>query len=79
MPEIRAMWVQVGKHSRQMCPGPHVTGKFVIKPMSYVAALHLYRIKLGTKLIWSLRLLQLGQGRSFYKGGGGVCTIWRRG
>ena len=37
--------------------------------MSYVAALHLYRIKLGTKIIRSLR--PLGQGRSFYHGGGG--------
>ena len=35
----------------------YVTGKFVTKPLSYVAALHLYRIKLGTKLIRSLRLL----------------------
>ena len=39
--------------------------------MSYVTALHLYRIKLGTKLLRSLRLLQLGQGRSLYGGGGG--------
>ena len=39
--------------------------------MSYVAAQHVYRIKLGTKLIRSLRLLWLGQGRSYYKGGGG--------
>ena len=37
--------------------------------MSYVAALHLYRIKLGTKLI-SLRPLYLGQGCGYYKGGG---------
>ena len=36
--------------------------------MSYVAALHLYRIKLGTKFIQ----LQLGQGRGLYRGGGGV-------
>ena len=34
-----------------------VTGKFVTEPMSHVAALHLYRIKLGTKLIRSLRPL----------------------
>ena len=27
-------------------------------------------LKLGTKLIQSLPLLQLGQGRSYYKGGG---------
>ena len=40
--------------------------------MSYVAALHLYRIKLGTKLIRSLHPLWLGQGRSLYKGGGGL-------
>ena len=32
-----------------------MTGKFVTKPMCYVAALHLYRIKSGTKLIQSLR------------------------
>ena len=37
--------------------------------MSYVAALHLHRIKLGSKLIWSLRPLWLGQGRSHYNGG----------
>ena len=35
-------WVQVGKHSQQMCPLLYVTGKFV-KPMSYVAALRLVR------------------------------------
>ena len=29
------------------------------------------KLKLGTKLIPSLRLLQLGQGRGYYKGGGG--------
>ena len=34
----------------------------------YMAALHLYRIKLGTKLIRSLRPLWLGQGRSHYNG-----------
>ena len=42
--------------------------------MSYVAALHLYPIKLGPKLIQSLHLPWLGQGRSLYKGereGGG--------
>ena len=44
--------------------------------MSYVAALHLYRIKLGTKSIRSLRLLQLGQGRRLYKGGGGYVHRW---
>ena len=48
--KIRALWVQVGKHSQQMCPWPCVTGKFVTRPMSYVAALHLYRIKVGTKV-----------------------------
>ena len=48
-----------------------MTGKFVTKLMSYVAALHLYRLKSGTKLIQSLRPLQVGQGRSFYKRGGG--------
>ena len=36
--------------------------------MSYVAALRLYRIKLGTKLIRSLRPLWLGQGGSFDNG-----------
>ena len=36
---------------------------------------HLYRIKLGAKLIRSLRPLQLGQGRSYYKGGGGVRDV----
>ena len=40
--------------------------------MSYVATLHLYSIKLGAKLIRSLHPLWLGQGRSLYKGGGGV-------
>jgi hypothetical protein len=40
--------------------------------MSYVATLHLYRIKLGTKLVRSLRPLWLGQGRSLYKGAWGV-------
>ena len=35
----------------------YATGKFVTKPLSYVAALHLYRIKLGPKLIQSLRPL----------------------
>ena len=35
------MWVQVGKHSQQMCPCVHVAGKFVTKPMSYMAALRL--------------------------------------
>ena len=29
-----------------------------------------YRIKLGTQLTWSLRPLWLGQGRSYYGGGG---------
>ena len=29
-------------------------------------------LKLGPTLIRSLRLLQLGQGRSLYKGGGGI-------
>ena len=39
-----------------------------------------YRIKLGPKLMWSLRPLYLGQGRSLYKGrGGGVTTIIRGG
>ena len=47
----------------------------VTKPMSYVAALHLYRIKLGTKLIRSLHLLWLGQGHSLYKGPR-VTGIW---
>ena len=60
------MWVQVGKHSQHTCPRPYVAGKFVTKPMSYVAALYVYRIKLGTKLIRSLHLLSLIQG------GGGV-------
>ena len=32
----------------------------------------LYVIKLRTKLLQSLRLLWLGQGRGLYKGGGGV-------
>ena len=41
IPKIRAPWVQVGNHSQQMCPWPYVPGKFVTKPMSYVAALHL--------------------------------------
>ena len=36
IPKIRAMRVQVVKHSQL-----DVTGKFVTKPMSYVAALHL--------------------------------------
>ena len=31
--------------------------QFATKPMSYVAALHLYQIKLGSKLIRPLRLL----------------------
>ena len=53
-----------------------MTGKFVTKPMSFVAALHLYRIKLGTKLIRSLHPLWLGQGRSLYKGGGGYNDLW---
>ena len=35
----------------------HVAGKFVTKPVSYVAALHLCRIKLCPKLIRSLRPL----------------------
>ena len=39
--------------------------------MSYVAALHVYRIQLGAKLIRCLSPLWLGQGRSCYKGGGG--------
>ena len=39
-------------------------GKCDGKPMSYVAALHLYAIKLRTKLLRSPRLLLLGQGRS---------------
>ena len=55
--KIRATWVQVGKHSQQMCPRPYLTGKFVTKPMSYVAALHLHQIKLGAKSIRSLRPL----------------------
>ena len=38
--------------------------------MSYVAALHLYRIKLGTKLIRSLRPPRPGQGRGYHKGRG---------
>ena len=42
------MWVQLGKHSQQRCPCPYVTAKFVTKPMSYEAALHLDRIKFGT-------------------------------
>jgi len=54
IPKIRAVWVQVGKDSQQMCPWLHVIGKRDDKPMSYVAALHLYQIKLGTKLIQSL-------------------------
>ena len=33
-------WVQVGRHSQQMCPWLYVTGKFM-KPMSYVDALRL--------------------------------------
>ena len=70
VPNIRAMWVQVGKHS-QMCPLPYVTVKFVTKPMSYVAALHLYQIKLGTNFIQSLRPLWLGQGRRYHQGGKG--------
>ena len=43
-------------------------GKLITKPMSYVAALHLYRINSGPKLTRSLRPLWLGQGRSFYGG-----------
>ena len=41
IPKIRAMWVQVDKHSQQMCPSFYVAGDLVTKPMSYVAALHL--------------------------------------
>ena len=33
-------------------------------------------LKLGTKLIRSLRLPWLGQGRGYYKGGGGVPVPW---
>ena len=32
-------------------------------------------LKLGTKLMRSLRLLYLGQGRGYYKGGGGVLEV----
>ena len=53
------MWVQVGKHSQNMCPSPYVTGKFVTKSMSDVAALHL--VTFGTEL----------QDRGLYKGEGG--------
>ena len=67
IPKIRAMWVQVGRQSKQTCPGLYVAGKFVTKPMSYVAAQHLYRFKLGTKLIQSLHPYLR---RSFYRGGG---------
>ena len=35
-------WVQVGKHSQQT----YVTGKFVTKPVSYVAALHFVQNKI---------------------------------
>ena len=56
-PQIRAVWVQLGKHSQHMYPWLYVADKFVTKPMSYVAALHFYRIKLGPKEIRSLRLL----------------------
>ena len=41
IPKIRAMWVQLGKHSQQMCPWLYVTGNVVTKCMAYVAALHL--------------------------------------
>ena len=41
IPKIRAMCIQVGKHAQSMCPSPYVTSKYVPKPMSYVAALHL--------------------------------------
>ena len=51
------------------------TGTFVTKPISYVATLHLYRIKLGTKSIWSLRPLWLGQGCSYDKGGRGITGL----
>ena len=36
-------WVQVGKHSQQT----YVTGKFVTKPVSYMAALHFVQNKIG--------------------------------
>ena len=42
--------------------------------MSYVAAQHLYQIKLGTKSMRSLRPLWLGQGRGFHRVGGGGYT-----
>ena len=50
-PKNQSSVVQVGKQSQQMCPRVHVIGRFVTKPMSYVAALHLYLIKLGKESI----------------------------
>ena len=41
IPQNQSYAVQVGKHSQQMCPWPSVTGDFVTKPMSHVAALRL--------------------------------------
>ena len=51
------------------CPSPNQNHS----PNPCVMRLHYIctELKLGTKLIRSLRLLQLGQGRSYYKGGGG--------
>ena len=44
-------------NTHNKCVRDYVAGKFVTKRVSYVAALHLYQIKLGTKLIQSLRPL----------------------
>ena len=53
---------------------PMVTGKFVTKPMSYVAALHLYRIKLGLKLYIPYARCSFDKDVAFTRGG----TVWMK-
>ena len=71
-------------HNR--CVHDYLTGKFVTKPMSYVAALHVYRIKLNPKSQIQVpnqycpyAYCILDKGVVYTRGRGGYAQVWFRG